>query len=460
MWLILGLCLAARLSFFALVHPWDPQVEQQVVLQSDALGYHQLATTMLRHGRFATEGAGEAEALRTPGYPVFVATVYALVGVRPWAVLLVQAVVDTIACGVLFLALSHCVAGRPASVAAALYALNPLCILYSSTLMSDVLFVGLCIGAFFWWMRAMTAPSPGRRAAIGYGLSSLTMGLATLVRPVALYVLVPMLAFVLIAHRRDGRHAVAYAGVYLLGFTLALSPWLWRNHQEFGRWALSTSGDYNLLRLYVAPMEAARRQQDVNTVRAALMQEAEARLEADGLPAETLTPFDRFAYCRRVAVDYIRARPGSFARSTALGLVHTLTSLNTSTYAETLGRRGTVVELKGQPVGVGLVGAFLQRKSPTELVVAALVAPYMLLCYATAVVGAVVAWRRHPQLRLLAACALLAAYFILVTGAAGLARFKMPAIPFYLAFSGIGLTVVLERLKRPSAPDSTPEPPG
>ena len=280
-------------------------------------------------------------------------------GVRPWTVLVAQIALDTAACAVLLVALTPCVGARPARAAAALYAVSPLFILYCSTLMSDVLFVFLCIVAFYWWIRAMTAPAPGSRTVLAYGWSGAVMGVATLVRPVALYVIAPMVVFILIAHRHEMRRALGFATVYAAVFMLMLCPWYVRNQQQFGRWALSASGDYNLLRLYAAPMEAARRHQDVNTVRAALLKEAGARIATDGKRGQDLDAFERFAYCRLVAVDYIRANPVGFARSTLRGLVHTFANLNTSTYAATLGRTGTPVEIKGRSLGVCLLRAFL-----------------------------------------------------------------------------------------------------
>jgi hypothetical protein len=65
-------CLGVRLAFFAAVHPWDAGIEDRVILQDDAIGYHQLATTLVADHRFASGGAGPAEALRTPLYPVTV----------------------------------------------------------------------------------------------------------------------------------------------------------------------------------------------------------------------------------------------------------------------------------------------------------------------------------------------------------------------------------------------------
>jgi hypothetical protein len=88
------LALCVRLVFFLLVRPWSPAVESGFVLQGDARGYHELATTLLTQHRLAYGATDAPNALRTPGYPVFVAALYALFGWHPWVVMLFQILLD------------------------------------------------------------------------------------------------------------------------------------------------------------------------------------------------------------------------------------------------------------------------------------------------------------------------------------------------------------------------------
>ncbi len=64
----------------------------------DALGYHQLAVNLLEHGAFSISTAPplQPDAIRTPGYPAFIALVYLIFGVSPQAVLLLQVILDSL----------------------------------------------------------------------------------------------------------------------------------------------------------------------------------------------------------------------------------------------------------------------------------------------------------------------------------------------------------------------------
>ena len=146
--LILALCFTLRLLFFMAEKPWNPQVQSHVLLYYDSLGYHNLATTLLHSGRFASNPKAEPDALRTPLYPLFVASSYALFGERPWVTLLIQIMLDTASCYILMVTVIYLFDSRIAVGASFLYALNPFLIVNCSTLLSDVLFVFLLICSF------------------------------------------------------------------------------------------------------------------------------------------------------------------------------------------------------------------------------------------------------------------------------------------------------------------------
>ncbi|MEW6366242.1 MAG: glycosyltransferase family 39 protein [Acidobacteriota bacterium] len=83
------------------------------------------------HRQFAVERDGPLDAYRTPLFPLFAGTLYAIVGTKPWVALLAQAFIDTLTCLVLYLALRKHLDARIAGVASFFYALDPVLILYS-----------------------------------------------------------------------------------------------------------------------------------------------------------------------------------------------------------------------------------------------------------------------------------------------------------------------------------------
>lgn len=73
--------------------------------QKDDLDYHNLAKTLLETGRFHST-------YRAPGYPAFVALVYAIFGPRPFAVYAVQCVLFAASLGIIAAVFGHITRSR------------------------------------------------------------------------------------------------------------------------------------------------------------------------------------------------------------------------------------------------------------------------------------------------------------------------------------------------------------
>jgi 4-amino-4-deoxy-L-arabinose transferase-like glycosyltransferase len=463
--IVLLLCFAMRFAFFLLVQPWRAEVETNVVLQSDALGYHYLARSLITTHRFAystSDGSdvlgtplyplfmrfaysdlSAPDALRTPLYPLFIATIYTLGGPRPWLVLLVQALLDTLSCWLLFKALYRPLNVRAAWGAALFYAIDPFLILGCATLMSEILFVFLLILAFYWVSVALQTSS-ARTSLRSYVLASLCLGGATLVRPIAQYILGVLILFVIMRERRMLWPKVALSA---LAFGLVLLPWMTRNAIVFGRPALSNSGSYNLLILDVLPMEMAERHQDEAALQKALLAEAEQLMRADGWSPQQLNQFQRADYWQRLALQYIRAKPLRFVTAYLRGMGHTFIGLGTSGYTVALRLPTVRVDPRAYPRLLDLLRAFFAQKGGVGLLIAAAILAYLIVSYLATGMGAIVSivQRGRP---ILGFALLMALYFLVVTGATGTVRFKLPVIPFYLPFAGVGIDYLCARWQR------------
>jgi hypothetical protein len=197
-------------------------------------------------------------ALRTPGYPLFLAAVQAVFGGRTLAVRLVQAGLGTLSVYLIYrltlqLAPPSGLApdGEPSwshrwnapLVAAALAAINPYYLFMCVFILSEAVFVPLMLAAL--WGLAVLWVEPGRAAgvtgmraalvALGSGGAA---GLAILVRPSwALFVPVVLLLWMM-ANARDRKAlagAVRGALIFALGLAVVMSPWWVRNARIYGR---------------------------------------------------------------------------------------------------------------------------------------------------------------------------------------------------------------------------------
>jgi 4-amino-4-deoxy-L-arabinose transferase-like glycosyltransferase len=449
--LVLGACLVLRLAFFAVVQPWRPSVERRVVLHHDALEYHELAVTVLTSGRFAYGPAAPPSAFRTPGYPLFVAGAYALFGHEPWAVLLVQAFLDTFTCLLLMSALTRLLGTRIGLIGGGFYAVDPALVIHCATLLSEVLFLWLLVGAFYAFSLAATC----RRSAAREGAcaaSGLLMGLGVLVRPVGQFAALLYIVFLVAAGRGRVAKRLGRALLWALAFAVVLAPWVVRNAQTFGRAALATTPSFYLLREQVGAMEVARRgSENATEVRDALLAEAREMMAADGHNPETLSPFQRADYQRRLALRYIQAHPVRCIFTTLRGVVHTFASPGTEPFAQLLRIPHHRLNVKRYRSLLQAAKKFLRSKSPTELAFSAVAFAFLAGSYAGVALGFLLAWR-HPRRAVLLFCMSMALYFVLAAGGNGLVRFRLPAIPFYLPFVGLGYAWLSGKVwRRPNA---------
>jgi 4-amino-4-deoxy-L-arabinose transferase-like glycosyltransferase len=185
-------------------------------------------------------------ALRTPGYPLFLAACRLVFGDRVLPVRLVQAALGTW-CVWLVARLTARVIGDDASgrrigtvplLAALFAALEPYLIVMTVLVLSEALFIPLMLLALaglatLWPADGSSPPKQRGLVALATGLAA---GAAVLVRPSwALFVPAVLLAWIILSGR--GRRGAAFRGALVvgLGVVLVMAPWWVRNARLYGR---------------------------------------------------------------------------------------------------------------------------------------------------------------------------------------------------------------------------------
>jgi len=192
-------------------------------LFGDENTYHKLALALVHHQPYFTTD-------KPPGYPAFVALVYAVVGPRPLALYFMQAVVFVLTLLLIYkvaLAVSEDV--KTALLTIALCALWIPFHIYVAKELSEIL-NGLIIALALWCVMAAAArPTLGKCAVAG-----ITTGLSALVKPVALpYIgLAALLVFLMGENRR---RRLIPAAVLVLVALATLAPWTARNYVVTGK---------------------------------------------------------------------------------------------------------------------------------------------------------------------------------------------------------------------------------
>lgn len=217
-----------------------------VALTGDSKGYILLAQNLLDHRVFSLADAPPyaPESFRSPGYPVFLAGLFALVGTSTFA-LFVHALIMSLAPMFLYL-LARPYHERSAFWAAVVFAFEPVRLFLAASFLSDSFFTVLFLASLVALERGRERGSHRWIAASG-----ILLGTMILVRPIAIFLPIVYAAYLLVQSdrfRRGAQHA-------LLACVLALvivSPWMYRNHVVFGSWNISSVGNANLM-LYNAP---------------------------------------------------------------------------------------------------------------------------------------------------------------------------------------------------------------
>jgi hypothetical protein len=191
-----------------------------LVITNDGVGY-------LTWGVMILEGQSvEWPVFRTPGYPLFLALVYFLAGISPFAVLVAQHLLGIATCGLIAWTSSRLAGPRIALVFGILAALDPWLLGFSSYALSEVL-------ATFLMVLTVSVMLSARRATFtGALVLGLLMAAMVLVRP-AFQIAVPFILLGwLVAFAPRSRRALLTTSAMAASFLLALAPWLWHNHQR------------------------------------------------------------------------------------------------------------------------------------------------------------------------------------------------------------------------------------
>jgi 4-amino-4-deoxy-L-arabinose transferase-like glycosyltransferase len=229
--LILGISLAVKAALFVSIMRYHPGGIWEV----DSHDYHQLAVNLVTRGEFSRSSAApyEAEVMRTPGYPLFLAAIYRVVGIHPLRVIPFQIVLSLATLYVTFRIAEGLFGERAGAWAAGLLAADPVSNLYSQLLMTETLFVFFLTVSVYCFLGTMQ----GNRWHVGSVLGSLFLALATYTRPMSYYLVLIVLPLILFSYRLSpgGLRKAAQAALIVLAVQLLfIGGWQARNYLQTG----------------------------------------------------------------------------------------------------------------------------------------------------------------------------------------------------------------------------------
>jgi 4-amino-4-deoxy-L-arabinose transferase-like glycosyltransferase len=199
--------------------------------------YYQEALNLVNHQVFsiAVTAPYYPEAYHTPLYPLFIAG-FLWLDLPLFCVVLAQMLLWSVAVVLIYkIAIMLSESRVIALVSAVIASIEPMSIYWSGLLMSDTLFAFLVILATYFLVKQ------------SYNVSFLVLGLAALVRPIALYFMVifaAMYAYQMYSQGESVRNVIKKITIALALFFVILAPWSLRNKIVFNTWSQSSAGWY------------------------------------------------------------------------------------------------------------------------------------------------------------------------------------------------------------------------
>jgi 4-amino-4-deoxy-L-arabinose transferase-like glycosyltransferase len=186
---------------------------------------------------------------RPPLYALFLAVVFDLVGPDLQAVRVLQGVLSTVTCALLFLIGRHIGGDRVGLVAAALGSGYPLFVFFAGVLMAETLLILLAVLSLYLSLAFQDQPSLWRAVALGAAL-----GLGALCKPVMLAWAVLLAGGMVILPGRVSIHGAErgsrtkHGTAMIVALCLVIAPWTMRNNAVTGHLVpISTNAGMNLL---------------------------------------------------------------------------------------------------------------------------------------------------------------------------------------------------------------------
>jgi hypothetical protein len=466
----------------------------------DSLDYHRLGISLLHHGTFSKEpifsGSVPAyvvhrpdvtsydkplapDCYRTPAYPAFLSIIYALGG-TPFTAVVVQSILSLLLVWLVVLMTCRFFGEKAAIVAGWIAAIEPLSLMYSHQIMSDMLFILFFLASILIFMNAVMA-GKAARWVLSTALGGILMGLAVLTRPVGIYVPLLLAALVVASlyskkpasgdsdlseHNEkpiinSSKSMAPRLACFLLAMVLVVSVWVTRNYFVFNHLFLSTSADHNLLITITSQIVTKVRSPEGNIprwqIRDELEKELTAKMASEG--KDINSPPERAAYFRNWSLGVIKSHPRLFASYLVKGVAFLFVSDITGLYqwlgltTEAKGGWGTLFR-------AGMVLALTEYFGPRWKLWLAASVPLILFdlaLYALALMGAIRLWKGRSYY-LLIVFALILGYWIAVSAIGAMPRYRLPMMPFLISLAAGGALSLLGSLAHPERRERYPLP--
>lgn len=442
---LLLLCFLTRFLLYVIFKPWQPEMEKQVVLLYDAIGYNNLAVLLLKYHHI------KQEVLRTPIYPAFIAGIYTVFGVKPYLVLFIQ-IILSVGTAYFFYRIVEILSNTTiALIALFIFAIDPTLILYTSFLYSEVLFM-----FFTLWSLYLLSKGLKEKRYTCFIYSGVILGLATLTRPAGQYLIV-VYTLIIILYTIKSNLKIRFSLLIVLFYLLSITPWAMRNYILHDRFKLSSTMEHNALILssFYTEFQNSKLPKDsiINNFLAEVKAIAPDHLK-DEMPTNLIElnkaqSFQKTEVFAKVANKYLMNHKKEFILAQLRGAINLHINMGTEQFMLRLHQPTVRWDIRDK-VSLGLFAAakkFFATKTVVEIVLGLLILLLLAFVYLFTLVG-IFYTLKTKNFYILIFCLLNIGYFVALSSIYPTPRFRNPFMPFYIFLASFGIYHLWQELRQ------------
>jgi 4-amino-4-deoxy-L-arabinose transferase-like glycosyltransferase len=239
--------LSAILSPFFFINFANPDFFVNPVLEKDAKGYWLLANNMIDFHVFSRSESPPfiPDIMRVPVYPLFL-SVFRYFSLKVGWVYLWQVCFYGFSCVIMYKTVFLLTSDkRKALCSFLLMSFNISAFFYCFQVMTEIMFICFIILSIYFLIKSVL-----KGDTTSFFLTSIFLGLATLTKPVTLYLIGIYVAIVILnsyLKKENARKIVKKSTIVFLTFVIILCPWVIRNALTFGMVRLTTIDTINAI---------------------------------------------------------------------------------------------------------------------------------------------------------------------------------------------------------------------
>jgi len=204
-------------------------------LHGDEVSYDILGFNLAEYHEFSLQ-KGVPSIRRSPGYPLFLAAAYSIVRHSFVAVGLLQAVLGSLTCLLIYLIGAKAADRKTGTAAALISAVYPFFIYYTPYILPETLLIFLCTLTVY---QAMACSE--KASFLNLALTGMFIAATGLVKPV-FFAFLPfcLIGFFILWRGQRGR--ILKCAIMTFFFCAVVLPWGIRNHKQFGKFSIVYAG--------------------------------------------------------------------------------------------------------------------------------------------------------------------------------------------------------------------------